>query len=241
MYALSAGSLAGIPQLLQDANAPISGDAYASRVQEYMNPYLDEVLNRTTSRLSQAADEAKAKMMASQGFRKAFGDTSLGVQNAELDKNYMNSLGDTVANLSYAGYGDAATRAQSALENERNRNLSTAQGYGNLSTLSSALGGTLDTKELQNIKNLLGAGTIVQGQNQKVLDVLNPEITGVQNYSADQLKNLAAYLNAFKGTNYDTNFSQQSNGASDIAQTLTALGGLKDSGTGTSIWDTIFK
>lgn len=226
MYALAAGLLPTAAGQIEGAAAPITGDEFRTRVSDYMNPFLDEVLNRTTSRINEAGDAARARLMSSQGFRKAFGDTSLGVQGAELDKNLINSIGDATANLSYAGYGDAASKALSTLTGERDRSLSAAGASGGLSSLASGLGSLFDTRQMQNAKNLLSAGTAIQDQNQRYLDVLNPEIKGVQNFPITNLKMLADLLNAFPGSTMENHFTEEPNDMSRLANLATAAGGI---------------
>ena len=216
MYGFSAGMLAGTPQDINTARRQATGQEFTDRVNEYMNPFLDQVLDRTVSRLNESADRAKASLMASQGFRKAFGDTSLGVQQSELDKNLMNLTGDATANLSYAAYDNAFGNAINAFGNEGNRALGTIGAANQTAGTAANLGGVLDQRQMQNAKNRLGAGTAIQQQNQSYLDVLNPEIQGTRDYSRTQLADLMQFLGAFQPTQYQNNFSQDPNMASRI-------------------------
>lgn len=72
----------------------------------------------------------------------------------------------------------------------------------------------------------------MQGQNQKLLDVLNPEISGVQNYDQTRLKNLGAYLAAFPGSTNSNTFTSNPNTASRVGNAATFLGGID--------WNSIF-
>jgi hypothetical protein len=226
MFNLATTALSGVPADINASRAPLSGDVVNQRTNEYMNPYLDQVLGRTVSNLNDAAAKARASLMASQGFRKAFGDTSLGVQQSELDKNLMDSIGNATANISFGAANDASNKAISTLTNERDRALSTAGAGGNLSGLAINLANMLDSRTLADIKNKLGAGTAVQSQNQRLLDVLNPEISGTQNYDLTNLQNLSHFLAAFPGSTMQNSFTDSPNMASRVGNAASYLGGI---------------
>lgn len=50
-----------------------------------------------------------------------------------------------------------------------------------------------------NTRNLLGAGTIVQNQNQKLLDVVRGEIDARRNFPYDQLTRFGSRFSPFDG------------------------------------------
>lgn len=210
----------------------ISEGEFLGRLNQYMNPYLDQVIGRTTNSLNEAAAEARARIMAQQGFRKAFGDTSLGVQRGEVDKGLMKNIGDATANLSYAGFNDARDASLGQLNTERDRALQGAGQIGNFAQIAQALGLGLDNRAQTDLTNRLGAGAYVQSQNQRYLDALNPEITGTQNYDSTRLQQLAGFLDAFKPTQFSSVATENPNFASRAGNAATALGGID--------WSSIF-
>lgn len=227
LEALAGGNTAGLNYLAMAGQAAqrgtdlgMSPEDFASGTASFMNPYIDQVLNRTTARLNESAQQAKAKIMAKEGFRKAFGSTSQGAQLGEIDRGLTSDIGDATATLSYQGFNDAANRYMSQFNTERSRDL---QGAGVLSGIASQARAT----SMDDIMNRIKAGTVVQGQNQSILDVLNPEIKGVQNYGKTQLQDLMSFLSAFKPTQYQSGFSQDPNTAARAGNTLTAIGGIK--------------
>lgn len=176
-------------------SAMAAGTAYTDP-SAYLNPFLEQVLGRTTARLNDQAEEVRKRLMASQGFRKAFGDSSLGVQMSEIDRSLMNAVGDATANLAYTGFNDAVGRGR------------------------------------QHVSDIIGAGTAIQQQNQRPLDVLRDEIYGVQNYDRSQVEWLGKALGMFPGSQVNNQFSQSPNSAARTANIMNTIGGIN--------WDSVF-
>lgn len=207
-------------------------------IDQYMNPYQDQVINASISRLNDAGERARAKLLAGQGQRgaRSFGDTGYGVALGDLAKDMVSQERDLTSNLLYNGFNNAVNQ----FNTQQNRTLQGAQQYGqqagtaqdifsnaigNAGTTANNLGsmaGTLRNVTLNNLQNQLYAGDRVQEYNQGIANQVGGNISGAQNYLGNQLSGLAEYLKAFTPTQYGT--VQQPNTASKIAGTLGTVG-----------------
>jgi hypothetical protein len=231
----------GVPQqtagmavpAIQRGMREISDADVNTGIARYMNPYQQQVIDRTTARLNEQGDIVRNRLAGRRAGSSSFGDSSSAIQLAENDKNVLGQVADTTANLNYTGYNNAMGFARDDFNQARTRDF---QGAGlfnqtagtqlsNLNSLSQLAnlgmaGNQMDVgNRQQNIKNILTAGTAVQDQNQKMLNAVQGEYGRMQGYDKQQLNDLASYLNAFT--------SSTSRGATpDSSNTLGKAGAL---------------
>lgn len=174
-----------------------------------MNPYINDVLNSTLSRINQEYENNASRLRGrTAAGQRSFGTTAQGVEQGILGKGLLDTIASTTANLNYGGY-------QSALDQfnkERARDLTGSQlatdtgfrGFGSLSDLiQNAVTGNVRNQAnfATNVGNTLSAGDRIQQQNQRVLDVIRPEIEARRNFNLTNLAQLGDFLKAFPSSN----------------------------------------
>lgn len=113
-YAPSAAGNAakmGVPRMIDDIGP-------GGSVQNYMNPYIDQVLNRTQQRIRDSVDLAhqwQGNMAQHQDG--AFGDARHGIADAQIEQKGMQEMGDAAANAYSAAYDNAQGLRQYDINN----------------------------------------------------------------------------------------------------------------------------
>lgn len=150
-YYQAAGGMAGL-----------SGMTTAPQVvSQYMSPYMREVIDPTRRALEQQQGMQLAQQQAEAIKGGAFGGERAVLQRAALRGQQQLGLGQALAPLYQAGYGQALQGAQTDLS----RQLQAAQVMGGLGTGAQTAG-------LQGAQALLGAGTLGQQTQQAGLQAL---------------------------------------------------------------------
>jgi hypothetical protein len=124
-------------------------------------------------------------------------DAALGAFNAARGRNL------TASGLGLQGAGttisDASARSQMALS-EIDALLSGARGLGDIAAGTYAKGAADIASELQQAEAMLKGGTLVQTQNQRLLDIINQLEQGANEFDYQQLQRLAGILGAYPTT-----------------------------------------
>lgn len=159
----------------------------AAEMQQYMNPYTEQVINRSTSRLSEEGERMKQAMIDSMSKRggATMGDLYGAQQMGDISKELVSKTGDITSSLNYQGWTDALAQQEA----QRNRALSGGQTYAGMA--GTAYGGantaqnaTFGAQEL-GLKTLgaqQAAGQRIQGFNQGVADIAMGDYMGGQNF-----------------------------------------------------------
>lgn len=222
----------------------LTDQGFQQGISRYMNPYENEVVNRTLSDLGQQGDIARSKLtsgMSRPGSR-SFGDTSGAMQLSNLAKDLFQQQGNTAAQLRYQGYNDATSNTLNQFNAEANRNIQggqalgglggqrTNEGFQGLNALQNLVntaatgnqmnwfnanqGNALLDKENQN---KLAAGGAIQNQNQRLLDVVTGEQNALRNNDLTKLSQLAQLLGAFPNSSSGSGTSSQGGDVGNIA------------------------
>lgn len=85
---------------------PGSGPA-AGSTQDYMNPYLEQVLGPVLRQLSQANGDRMQSFDAERNMAGAYGDTGAALGERELQDSYLQAVGDQTGKISYDAYNNA--------------------------------------------------------------------------------------------------------------------------------------
>jgi hypothetical protein len=155
-----------------------------SQIQEFMNPFEDAVVQQAQEDARRASALLGARLGAQAAGRGAFGGSRAAVAQTEQDRNLLDQLSRTTADLRRQGFESAATRSQKAFEDALNRQQRGAQifgqlgqgigqlgqGIGRLGLQQAALGETAQQASLRDIAALGNVGRAEQAQRQAELD-----------------------------------------------------------------------
>ncbi len=168
----------------QAAMGPAASQLGANDIRSLFNPYQEDVVNTTTQQLSDANARQLAAIRARQAAESAYGGNRGALQESEQNRNFGNTLAQTVAALNQGGWNTAANlgmqnvgmRQQTGLANQQ------AQQQTNLANLSAAQQTALANQaatnqqaqllaQLQQQANLFNAG------NQQQTNLFNGQQT----------------------------------------------------------------
>jgi len=108
--------------------------------QNFMNPYQQQVIDRTMAEMNRQGLIAQQGASANAVSAGAFGGTRDAVQRAEMDRNLMDQKANTIASLLSQGYTQSQAQAQQAFEQQQQRGLQAGTGIGSLAAQQGQLG-----------------------------------------------------------------------------------------------------
>ena len=223
----------------------------------YMNPYMDEVVQKSLSDIGRQGTIQANDLRAQAVGQNAFGGSRQAVSERELGRNVLGQQASTATQLRAAGYQSAQEQAQKNFQDQQMRqgnyanllgNLGTSYGQlgmqginsaqglagllGNLGTSMGNLGQLGQTMGNNDLATLMGIGSMYQTQQQGVLDA-NRQNLYQQQMSPWQL--LGNYQNVVQGmpmlpAGTSTTSAPGPSAASQIAGLGMGIGGLYQSG-----------
>jgi len=178
-------------------------------VEAYMNPYIDNVLNKTMSRIRDATNLAK-QWQSNMGAHAAgaFGDARHGVSDVGIEKAGIREMGDAAA----TGYAAAYDSAQGMRDADINRLFRTEEFNRQ---------GTDDL--MQYIDSLFRSGSNEQALEQSGMDLGYQDFLRQLNWPIEQYNLLAAALSGSPYGQSSTN-TTKSPGPSTAASIAGGLG-----------------
>jgi|TARA_R100000458_G_scaffold55829_2_gene60172 hypothetical protein len=190
-----------------EAGQLMSPDAY----KQFMDPYLDDVVQRAQSDIA-LQGRGQEKLASDAAVRQgAFGGSRAAVLQGQIGKNTLEQQARTGERLRSAGFTQATQAAQQAATQK----LQQAQGLAGLGQLGQALG-------TQDISNLLGIGSLQQGQAQRTLDTAQANALAQQQLPFQQLGFLADIFRGVPALQQQT--SQQYTPPPSLSSQLFGLG-----------------
>jgi hypothetical protein len=124
----------------------------------YMNPYQQQVIDRTQNEMNRQNQIAQSNNAAGAANAGAFGGSRHGLVEAQTNAATNRNIGDMTANMLHTGYGQAMNDRQQAFQNQ----MSSAQQMSNLGQGSFGYGTTLDDRQMAQ-------GNQAQQMNQALL------------------------------------------------------------------------
>lgn len=200
---------------LAGAGAEFSPDGITA----FMNPYEQEVIDRTIADLRSSFDSQQA-MRASDIAAKAVSAGAYGqsgferARARELDPRqeaFEKSLASTVADLRMQGYQDAATRAQTAFESGKGRTITAASTEGQLGLGIGELGQAGALGEAGMADQLSNQGVITAGLGELEANLAAGDINNLMTTGGMEQANEQAILDAQRLTdeqNYQEPYKQ---------------------------------
>lgn len=98
-------------------------------VQNFMNPYQQQVIDESIKQINRQGDIAQQGLQAQAVKSGAFGGSRDAIQRAELQRNTADQRNAAIVGGLSTGYQNAAQQAQQAFEQQQSRQLAQAQGY----------------------------------------------------------------------------------------------------------------
>lgn len=198
-----------MPRLID--NIPGMSGGPSGSVEDYMNPYIDQVLDRTENRIGRATAIARQRSSnAAAHGAGAFGDARHGIADAEIERAGIDRMGDAAAE-GYAGaYNNAMGLRQFDINNLFRKRDVDRQGDDDIYRYLAALD---------------ASGGAQQQQGQKNLDLGYSDFLKQMRYPYEQLNLLMSALN---GTPRNTtSYTEQDDGDSSwLAKLLGGIGSI---------------
>lgn len=173
------------------------------KVSEFMNPYINEVINNNANDITRSYDTRRNTLDEEMARSGGFGSTAQGVERARLAESQGRDIGTMSAQLRSSGYESALSNALGLYNNDANRAMSLGNQYLNLDDYNR-------TRQVADLNNALTAGDRIQGQNQRELDAYYAERDRELGYPYQQIDFLKGVLGAYP-TGSTTTTSQPGN------------------------------
>jgi hypothetical protein len=136
----------GAQQALGEGIGALSGAAGMydpSRVQQFMNPYQQQVIDESIRQINRQGDISRQDQQAQATRAGAFGGSREGVQRAELERALSEQRNAAIVGGLSQGYQSAAQQAQQAFEQQQGRQLAQGQALGQAAATQGQLGSSL--------------------------------------------------------------------------------------------------
>lgn len=155
--------------LASQATTPLSPTQFsASAVNQYMDPYVQQVVNATQANIN-ASDQTQQSQLLGQAIQSGaspFGSDRAGIAASDLARQQDLAAQQTISGLYSQGYqqaeGEFNTQQQTQLATQQQNNANALQG----AQLYAGLGSTAEGTALQGASAQLQAGTLEQQQTQ---------------------------------------------------------------------------
>ena len=127
-------------------------------VQEFMNPYQQQVIDESLRQINRQGDIARQNLQSQAVRAGAFGGSREGIQRAELERGLSEQRNAAIVGGLSQGYQGAAAQAQQAFEQQQQRQLAQAQGFQGAAGQAGALSSQQAGLGLQAAQQLAQAG-----------------------------------------------------------------------------------
>lgn len=138
-------------------------------INQFMNPYVDQVMKRSRADLDQSRQMALNDVGAQASAAGAFGGSRHGLVEAATNREFADATADLSSNLRMNGYNTALGAAQA----DAGLRLNAANQLGNLSNMGFGMG-----QAVQGMQNM--AGSQQQAINQALIDAGRQQFAGYQ-------------------------------------------------------------
>lgn len=151
----------------------LSGGSILNRnIASYMNPYTDEVVNRSMQDIARQRDIALTANQGKVAAANAFGNTRRGIQEAAVVDPYAKSMADTAAQLRQQGYTQATGLATGDIDRETQARQTAANLGLSAAQQGAAIGGQQQAMGYEAGTQLAGVGAQQQALSQAQMDAI---------------------------------------------------------------------
>jgi len=232
-------ALQGQQGAANNIQSSMTPEVFQQLYKQYQNPYQQDVINNTNSDIQRNSDILKNRTKERFAGSNSFGSTAQGVENGQIDDATLRAIAANTAGLNSAGYQSAVSNALNNNQQNYNQSLGKFSAFGNL--LNSSIAGQQQGQNnfSQNVNNGLSAGNTVQNQNQNLLNVVQGQIGGVQQYPYSQLSNFASLLAPFSASQQQQ-YQYNPSSASKFGSALSGLGTIAGSQGAQNTFSSLF-
>lgn len=171
---------------------------------QYMNPYIQNVVNTTTSEAIRNNQQQLNALRANQKMSGAFGGSRGAIAETEMLNNNNNTLQSTLANLYNTGY----TNAQTQFNSDRDYGANLVGMYGQAASGLTGLAGAQSAYRAGQAQDLSSIGQTQRGLAQTSLDTAYQDFQNQQNWNKGQLSYLSSILSGNPLSNASTGTTQ---------------------------------
>lgn len=171
---------------------------------QYMNPYIQNVVNTTTSDAVRNNQQQLNALRANQKMSGAFGGSRGAIAETEMLNNNNNTLQSTLANLYNTGY----TNAQTQFNSDRDYGANLVGMYGQAASGLTGLAGAQSAYRAGQAQDLSSIGQTQRGLAQTSLDTAYQDFQNQQNWNKGQLSYLSSILSGNPLSNASTGTTQ---------------------------------
>jgi hypothetical protein len=215
--AQSLGAATGYrPQQVQ-ADSFLTGNLGA-----YMNPYQQQVTDRTMQGLERSRQMAQVNDAARMTAARAFGNDRRGIVEAQTNEAYDRNAADTLANLNSTGFGQAASLMQA----DQNRAFAAQQANQNAGLQGQQLnqGAAVNLANVGNMQQGAGydAANAMMGIGSQEQQLTQAQLDAYRNLDLErqQLRNQALGINVGGGSGMTSSSSASSSSSPGIASSF---------------------
>ena len=219
-----ADATGGLKSLLNYDPSSVQAKTFDSATaSEYMNPYVENVLDRARSRAFETQDIADQKRAAKQIAGGAFGDnTRRGVEDATAADDFQTRLLDMEAKQLAKAYESGANIFAKDADRELTADKIEQSGMNALGNVAKGIGALASTGQNMNtagIDALMKIGGIQEAKDQGGLDLAYGDFLAQTNYPKEQVAFLTDILSGVPSGSQSTTFGQAPNVFGQLAGT----------------------
>ncbi len=146
---------------------PSVDDTFSAQgIAQFFNPFTQQVVDTTLADIADQGARQQAQLGASSVGQGAFGGSRQGIAQADIARGVLEQQAKSAGQLRAAGFESALQQARNLADAQiRERSL-----LGQLAGQQAGLGGLQQQLQQQDVANLLGIGSLQQGQAQAILD-----------------------------------------------------------------------
>lgn len=193
----AAPAAGGQPNVFTQASNAFNTAMQGPNIQQFMNPYTQEVMNRTATDINNARQQTMNQLGQQASAAGAFGGSRHGIAEAQTNAGFAKQLADTSANLNMQGFNTALGAAQN--QQQMMSNLA-QQGFG--------FGQALNTQQMQQ-------GALQQAMQQMLIDAAKGQYAGYTGAPQNALTLPMAALGQAGGLGMQTTTQTQNPGLFD--------------------------
>ena len=213
VFTQAANNMAGAQNAIVGGGHWNNPEQYGNNIQPYMNPYTENVINRSMGDITQQRDEALNQVGGNAALSGAFGGSRHGLVEGTVYRDALDTAGDVSANLWTQNFQQAGQGFNQAY----GRNLAGATALGNIGQQQFNMGSQINQDQI-------ASGEISRGISQDVLDAAADMFAQYTGQPKDALATMMAALGSsdFGNTGTTTGSTETDN----TAQMVAAIGAL---------------